>query len=175
MGRRLQYYGSDILRKRSREVDISEEGDFLNDLLSDMKRILFMERGLGLAAPQAGESVRVFILNPDELQLAGHWAFINPRVEVSGPVQKDEEGCLSIPGIFEMVRRPGIARVTASDLSGKEFSLELSDYTARAIQHENDHLDGVLFVDKLSPIRKKMVKKQLAEIRREYGSDSRIL
>lgn len=175
MGHRLHYYGSKILRNRSGEVEIAQQGDFLQKLVSDMKQILLMEKGLGLAAPQAGENVRVFILNPDELSLKGHWVFINPRLEASGPVQKDEEGCLSIPGVFEMVRRPMNVSVTALDLEGRKFTLELSDYAARAVQHENDHLDGVLFVDRLSPIRKKLVKNKLAEIKREYGSDCRIL
>jgi peptide deformylase len=171
MGRKLQYYGSEILRNVSGEVDISARADFLRDLVSDMKQILLMERGLGLAAPQAGENFRVFVLNPDELDLNGHSVFINPKVKAHGPMQKDEEGCLSIPGIFEMVRRPSMVSITASDLEGVEFSLDLSDYVARAVQHENDHLDGILFVDKLSPIRRKLVRKQLADIRREYGSD----
>jgi peptide deformylase len=174
--RKLQYYGSKILRNRSREVDISAEEDFLRSLLSDMVEILMMEKGLGLAAPQAGENVRLFILNSDELNdLKGHSLFINPVVSTSGDMHKDEEGCLSIPGIFEFVRRPFCASVSAFDLSGKRFSLDLQDYTARAIQHEFDHLDGILFVDRLSAIRKKLVKKQLSEIKREYGQDSRIL
>lgn len=175
MGHRLHYYGSKILRNRSGEVEIASQGEYLRKLVSDMNQILLMEKGLGLAAPQAGENVRVFILNPDELSLKGHRVFVNPRVEASGPMQKDEEGCLSIPGVFEMVRRPADVSVTALDLEGREFALELSDYAARAVQHENDHLDGILFVDRLSPIRKKLVKNKLAEIKREYGSDCRIL
>lgn len=171
MVRKLQYYGSEILRKVSAEILPEQREDYVRQLVSDMKQILLMERGLGLAAPQAGENVRLFILNPDELDVQGHDVFINPRIRASGPLQKDEEGCLSIPGIFEMVRRPGHVSLTATDLHGNPFGLELTDYSARAVQHENDHLDGVLFIDKLSPIRKKLVRKQLAEIRREYGSD----
>ncbi len=171
----LEYYGSKILRNRSREVDISSEEEYLKSLLSKMANILRIERGLGLAAPQAGENVRVFMLNSDELNLNGHSVFINPEVSTSGPLEKDEEGCLSIPGIYEMVRRPFNVSVTAQDISGAEFTLQLEDYAARAIQHENDHLNGVLFIDRLSTIRKRLVKKQLAEIKREYGQNSRIL
>ncbi len=172
---KLQYYGSKILRNRSREIDISSEQEFLHSLLSDMFEILRFERGLGLAAPQAGENVRVFILNSEELSLKGHSVFINPEVTTSGPLDKDEEGCLSIPGIYEYVGRPYNAIITAYDISGERFTLDLDDYAARAVQHENDHLDGILFVDRLSPIRKRLVKKQLSEIKREYGPDSRIL
>jgi peptide deformylase len=173
--RRLQYYGSKILRNRSRKIDISLEGELLQSLLSDMLEILRMERGLGLAAPQAGENVRVFILNSEELDLKGHSVFINPELTVSGPLHKDEEGCLSIPGIFEFIKRPYKTTVTAYNPSGVQFSLDLDDYAARAVQHENDHLDGVLFVDKLSPIRKRLIRKKLSDIKREYGQDSRIL
>jgi len=159
----------------SRTVDISLEREFLESLLSDMIEILGAQKGLGLAAPQAGENVRVFILNPAELNLKGHSVFINPAITASGPLHKDEEGCLSIPRIFEFVRRPFNTTVTAYDISGERFSLDLDDYSARAVQHENDHLDGTLFVDKLSPIRKRLIRKQLSEIKREYGQDSRIL
>jgi peptide deformylase len=175
MARRLHYFGSKVLRNRSREVDPSAEKEFLIQLVRDMEQILLMENGLGLAAPQAGENVRVFILNPNELGLQGHSVFINPEVSVSGVQVRDEEGCLSIPGIFEVVRRPQNVTVKAMDLDGGEFTLQLSDYAARAVQHENDHLDGILFVDKLSPIRKRLVRKQLSEIRREYADSSRIL
>ena len=173
--RKLQYYGSKILRNSSRKIDIPSELPSLHSLLSDMLEILRFERGLGFAAPQAGENVRLFILNSEELDLSGHSIFINPAVTTSGPLHKDEEGCLSIPGIFEYVRRPFNAVVTAYDFSGEQFTLDLEDYSARAVQHENDHLDGILFVDRLSPLRKRLAKKQLAEIKREYGPDSRIL
>ena len=173
--RKLQYYGSAILRNSSRIIDISSEQESLHSLISDMLEILRLENGLGLAAPQTGENVRLFILNSEELNLNGHSIFINPEVTTSGPLNKDEEGCLSIPGVFEYVRRPFSVSVNAYDLSGERFTLDLNDYSARAVQHENDHLDGILFVDRLSPLRKRLVKKQLFDIKREYGSGSRIL
>ncbi len=175
MLRRLQYYGSEVLRRRSAEVDVDSQGDHLEELVAEMRQILLMENGLGLAAPQVGENLRLFILNADELDVGGQSVFINPVVELSGPDVRNEEGCLSIPGIFEMVHRPSKATVTAKDIKGREFTLELTDYSARAVQHENDHLDGILFVDRLSPIRKRLIRKQLSEIRREYGNGSRIL
>lgn len=173
--RALHYYGSDILRKRSREVDLSSERDYIESLVADMIAILSMENGLGLAAPQTGENVRLFILDPQELGLNGHGIFINPIVETSGLPLKDEEGCLSIPGIFEMVKRPARVVITATDISGSTFTLELEDYAARAIQHEFDHINGVLFVDRLSPVRKRLIRKRLADIKKEYRSGNRIL
>jgi len=173
-GRKLQYYGSAALRRKSRELDIPSEKEYLENLLSDMFRILSVERGLGLAAPQAGENVRVFILNSRELSLGDHSVFINPAVVLSGAQEKDEEGCLSIPGVFEPVRRPLRVELTAFDREGKQITLDLEGYAARAVQHETDHLNGVLFIDKLSPIRKRLIKKQLIEIKREYGQGDRI-
>ncbi len=173
--RSLEYYGSEILRKQSRELDCSTEQDFIETLINDMIRILYTENGLGLAAPQSGENVRLFILNPEELDLSGHSVFINPQIEVSGTFLKDEEGCLSIPGIFELVKRPSHVNLTALDQAGRSFSLELDDYAARAAQHEYDHLEGILFIDRLSPIRKRLIRKRLSEIKEEYGSGKRIL
>jgi len=175
MERRLQYFGSRILRNRSEEVDVASAEEFLKKFVEQMFSVLRMENGLGLAAPQVGENLRLFILSPEEPSFMGHTVFINPVVEISGPFQKEEEGCLSIPGVYEFVKRPSSARVTALDLSGEKFTLDLRDYPARAVQHENDHLDGILFVDRLSPLRKKLVRKKLAEIKREYGPDTRIL
>lgn len=173
--RSLEYYGSEVLRKQSRELDCSAEKDFIEILINDMKRILYTENGLGLAAPQSGENVRLFILNPEELDLSGHSVFINTKIETSGTLIKDEEGCLSIPGIFELVKRPSHVSLTALDQTGRSFSLELDDYAARAAQHEYDHLEGTLFIDRLSPIRKRLIRKRLSEIKEEYRSGKRIL
>ena len=173
--RKLEYYGSEILREQSRELDCSTEQDFIETLINDMERILYSENGLGLAAPQSGENVRLFILNPEELDLSGHSVFINPRIQTSGDLIKDEEGCLSIPGIFELVKRPSHSSITALDQTGRSFSLELDDYNARAAQHEFDHLEGILFVDRLTPIRKRLIRKRLSEIKEEYRSGKRIL
>lgn len=173
--RKLEYYGSETLRKQSRELDCSAEQDFIETLINDLKRILYTENGLGLAAPQSGENVRLFILDPEELDLSGHSVFINPRIRTSGTLIKDEEGCLSIPGIFELVKRSSHVSITALDQKGTSFSLELDDYTARAAQHEYDHLEGILFIDRLSPIRKRLIRKRLSEIKEEYRSGKRIL
>lgn len=171
----MKYYGSEILRKKSRELDFLSEKDFIEKLISDMKGILQVENGLGLAAPQVGENVRLFIINPGESVFGIHDVFINPTIETSGEMLKDEEGCLSIPGIFEYLKRFSHASISAIDISGESFSIELNDYAARAVQHEYDHLEGVLFTDRLSPIRKRLIRKRLAEIKKEYGSGKRIL
>jgi peptide deformylase len=175
MRRTLRHFGDECLRKPSRKLDPKSEAAFIIQLLADMDRILDTENGLGLAAPQAGENVDLFILNDRELSLEGHRVFVNPIIAPSGEEDKDEEGCLSLPGIYELVRRPHSVQLSALDEHGAEFHLDLDGYTARAVQHEFDHLRGVLFVDRLSPVKRRMLKKRLMEIREEYGRGSRIL
>lgn len=175
MRRSLKHYGAECLRRISRKLDPAGESEYIAELLDDMNRILEMENGLGLAAPQAGETVSLFIMNNRDLPLEGHRIFINPIIRAEGDVVRDEEGCLSLPGIFEMVRRPGRILLSALDEHGDSFNLELEGYAARAAQHEFDHLQGVLFIDRLSPVRKRLIRKRLIEIKREYGRGNRIL
>ncbi len=143
----------------------------IRELLAGMRKILEEQEGLGLAAPQAGHSVRVFIAIPDYLEdLKGHTVFINPEVEPFGPLEKREEGCLSVPGIWESLERPSGARLNALDENGNRFSLEVEGLSARLFQHETDHLDGILFTDRLSPMKKKLLKRKLNRLMEEGGT-----
>lgn len=168
VGRRVRIIGDPVLRKKGRPIAFPDDVDYLKELLAAMREVLAAEEGLGLAAPQIGESVRVFIATPDYLEdLKGHTVFINPVVEPHGPGVKREEGCLSVPGIWETLIRPSGARITALDQNGREFTLDVDGLSARLFQHENDHLDGVLFTDRLSPMKKKLLKRKLARLREE--------
>jgi len=115
MRRSLKHYGDECLRRTSRKLDPAGESDFIDTLLEDMERILEIENGLGLAAPQVGENVSLFILNGRDLPLNGHRVFINPLIHTEGNMIKDEEGCLSLPGIYELVRRPERVLISALD------------------------------------------------------------
>jgi peptide deformylase len=163
--RTLQLIGSPVLRRKADPVETSGASDFLDGLLRDMRRILAEKEGLGLAAPQAGESLRLFILDLDDMALKGHRVFVNPVLVLDGDEERIEEGCLSIPGVYEPVRRFRKVEISAADEEGKEFVLELEGLLARAVQHECDHLDGILFVDRLSPVRRRMLRSRLARIR----------
>ena len=168
MNRQLQLYGSGILGRRSDELDEDTDRQFLEELLEDMLRILSEEEGLGLAAPQAGESIRLFVLDSENLpSLQGHTVYINPVVSFSGETVRFEEGCLSLPGIYEDIPRSDNVSIAALDENMEQFSVELTGIAARAVQHELDHLDGVLIIDRLSPIRRRLLRGKLREISEE--------
>jgi peptide deformylase len=170
--RRLHLVGSSILRRKSEPVEPGSGEGLPDNLLEDMWAILVEKEGLGLAAPQAGESLRLFIVNMDDLSLRGHRVFINPVITPSGPTEKVEEGCLSVPGVYEQVQRATSVRLEARDADGRSFTLELEGLPARVVQHECDHLDGVLFVDRLSPVKRRLLRSRLARIREEEASET---
>ena len=132
------------LRKRAREVIAINK--HLLTLLDDMKETLHIEEGVGLAAPQVGVLRRIAIVDFD----GKYYELINPRIiSVSGELV-EEEGCLSVPGVRGLVKRPETITVTYADRSGKRRKEEVKGLTARVFCHEIDHLDGILFVDKLT-------------------------
>ncbi len=164
----VRIIGDPVLRKRSRPLLFPEDILYIRTLVGGMAKALDTAEGLGLAAPQIGESVRLFIAMPDHLEeLNGHVVFINPEIHPYGEMEKREEGCLSVPGIYEVLSRPARATIKAQDVRGNFFSLDLDGLAARLIQHEVDHLDGILFVDKLSPIKKKLLKGRLKRLKEE--------
>ncbi|MCR4703329.1 MAG: peptide deformylase [Saccharofermentans sp.] len=143
--RNLVLEGDPLLRKTSRPVD--EITPRIIKLLDDMADTMYFEgRGIGIAAPQVGVLRRVFVIDVGDDH--GKIEFINPEIlEMSGS-QTDNEGCLSVPGKTCGVERPSHVKVKALDREGNEFVLEADDLLARCICHENDHLDGILFIDK---------------------------
>jgi len=134
-----------LIRKHSRPVD--EITPRIIKLLDDMADTMYYEnRGIGIAAPQVGVLRRVFIVDVGDEH--GLIEFINPEITYKEGSQIGGEGCLSVPGKTCEVDRPQKIRVKALDRNGKEFELEAEDLLARCICHENDHLDGILFIDK---------------------------
>jgi peptide deformylase len=142
-----------ILRKKSR--DVAEINDRILTLIDDMWETLAENNGVGLAAPQVGVLRRVAVIDTgkDEEEDGVKVELINPRlVESDGEVESDE-GCLSFPGVVGAVRRPARVRVEAVDRRGETFTIEGEGLLAKALCHEMDHLDGVLFVDRASSLR----------------------
>jgi peptide deformylase len=162
--RSLVLYGNPVLRQTAKPVTVFD--DSLRDLVDEMFEIMYAEEGVGLAAPQVGESRRVFIIEiPEDEESEGvQLVMVNPAVQEKSGAVVAEEGCLSIPGVREKVERAETVRVSFQDLDGAACEIEAEGFLARAIQHEQDHLDGVLFVDRLSPMRRALLKRQLDDI-----------
>lgn len=141
--RNVRKYGDELLRKKSRKVE--DVNDRIHTLLKDMAETMYQENGVGLAAPQVGILKRIFVIDTGE----GLHNFINPEIIEMEGSQIDVEGCLSVPGRQGTVDRPFRVKCKALNEKGEEFVVEAEDLFARAICHENDHLDGVLFIDKI--------------------------
>ena len=164
-------YGSQILRNES--VDITPDYPELKELIEDMWIALAEAEGVGLAAPQIGKNIRLFIVDctpwgEEDPALADYKrVFINPEIyEESEETSLFEEGCLSLPGLHENVRRPVSIRMRYLDENFVEHDEEFTGKPARVIQHEYDHIEGLVFTDHLAPIRKNLIKNKLQKMAR---------
>jgi peptide deformylase len=142
--RNIRTLGDDILRKKSKKVVVINKR--ILTLIEDMKETMYEAQGVGLAAPQVGILQRLVVIDVGE----GPLVLINPEIIEKRDSQIDEEGCLSIPGREETVERPNYVKVNALNEKGEEIILEGEELLARAICHEIDHLDGILFIDKVA-------------------------
>ncbi len=170
-------FGNPVLKRIADDIPENFEG--LSALLSDMFETMYAAKGVGLAAPQIGESIRLFIvdgspfaneegeeIDPKAIGIEGFKkVFINPIIEEeSGDLWPFQEGCLSIPKIRENVNRKERICVSYYDENWSFHREEFDGYKARIIQHEYDHLEGILFTDKLSPLKKKLLSKRLGNV-----------
>ncbi len=160
----IRLYPDPVLRVQCAPVE--EFGPDLVRLVADMIETMHEAPGVGLAAPQVGVELRIAVvdatagMDPDAVRV-----LVNPRVVDSAGVDGDTEGCLSIPDFTEKVTRPATVRVAAMDLEGVPFEIDAGELEARAIQHELDHLDGVLFVDRLRGLRRRRARSFLRRLR----------
>ena len=162
-------YGHPILRKVAVEID--KEYPELNKLIEDLFETMYHSEGMGLAAPQVGKSIRIFVIDgtpvaEDEPSLAGFKkTFINAHIsERCGELQPMNEGCLSIPNLREEVMRESHIRINYYDENWEYHDEVFDGYKARIIQHEYDHTEGILFTDKVNPLRKRLLKGKLTAI-----------
>lgn len=139
--RNIVKLGDEVLRKKSREVTVFDEK--LWQLLDDMAETMYKADGVGLAAPQVGILRRAVVIDIGD----GLVELINPEILETAGSQKGAEGCLSCPGEYGIVERPNYVKVKAFDRNGSEFTLETTEFFARAVCHETDHLEGRMFVD----------------------------
>ncbi|HEU64330.1 MAG: Peptide deformylase [Candidatus Anoxychlamydiales bacterium] len=170
----LVYYGNSKLRSKCLEVkEITEE---IKQLCLDMVETMDANNGVGLAAIQVGKFLRITVIRPvlddekGEAYLGDAEIYINPKL--SSPAEdtvKLPEGCLSLPGLHEEVERPISIHIEALDIDGNKISKEIKGYKAREIMHENDHLNGVLFIDRLPAKKRKEIEPALKEIKAKYN------
>jgi peptide deformylase len=153
-------YGDPVLTKRAEEV--TEFDQKLSKLVDDMFETMYGAPGVGLAAPQVGLLKRLFVMDcssgKDKKQKI---ALINPVIETEEGEQIGDEGCLSFPGIFLEIKRPERVVVRAQDVNGSEFTLDVMDLEGRCVAHETDHLDGELFIEYLSPLKRDLTRRKI--------------
>lgn len=172
MIREIVLMGDPVLRSEASPV--SDFDDELRSLVRDMFETMYHADGIGLAAPQIGVPLQVMVVDLDrgddgeEQDEPRRVALVNPSITwFSEDTYKQSEGCLSIPGLEETVRRPSEVRVEGFTPEGEPIVIEADDLFGRALQHEIDHLDGVLFLDRVSPLKRKLLMKKWKKLEAE--------
>jgi peptide deformylase len=170
----LAYYGDPILRKKC--VPIIEINEELKLFIKDMEETLIDHQGYGLAAPQVHRAIALFLINipiekgPEEWEIGPSKIFINPKIlEHSKEEWLRGEGCLSIPEVYGTVSRPNSIKVEAMNLEGELFIEELSGMEARAFMHENDHINGVLFIDRVRGEEREELDSLLRQVKKRFS------
>jgi peptide deformylase len=153
----IRKYGDPLLRRRAQPVrEVTEE---LRRLAEDMVDTMYDEAGIGLAAPQIGVSLRLMVVGDERGR--NPRALVNPVITDQGGSISAEEGCLSVPGVFADVARAEWVKVDAHDLDGNPVSIHARGFHARVFQHEMDHLDGILFIDRLDAVTRDRIKRRI--------------
>jgi peptide deformylase len=161
--RTLRYLGDPVLRQPA--TPVAAVTDEIRRLVEDMFDTMYAEEGVGLAAPQVGVSQRVIVIDSREAD-EPPFALVNPIViEESAELERGEEGCLSIPGLKEIVERPAAVRVEGLNRDGERVIVEADGLLARILQHEIDHVHGILFLDRVSPLKRKMLLARWQKVR----------
>lgn len=154
-------YPAEVLAHKAEPVETIDES--IHRLVKEMTKIMIERKGVGLAAPQAGVPLRLFIISLDGTAQNVR-VYINPTVTPDGKIVSNEEGCLSVPGVFTKIRRYKKCKVTATDLDGNEFSDEGEGLYARALQHEYDHIEGITIVNRMTQTAKIAHRRQLKKL-----------
>jgi peptide deformylase len=159
-----------VLIQKAQPIDKID--DTIRALAEKMKDIMVEYKGVGLAGPQAGVSLRIFVASPDGTKENAK-VYINPVITPSGTLVTNEEGCLSLPGIWGNIKRYSKCSIKAQALDGREFSEQAEGHLARIFQHECDHLDGTLIADKLSTVAKIAARRKLKQLREDYENQNK--
>jgi len=160
---RVIKYGNPILRMKAEKIEEVDES--IQQLVAEMIDIMCIEEGIGLAAPQVARSLSLLVIDESLISEDGKaTAYLNPKILESEGESIMEEGCLSLPGIREDVKRPEKITLRYMDIEGQTFEKKIDGLLARVLQHEIDHLNGVLFIDRISSLKKQLLRKRLKEI-----------
>jgi peptide deformylase len=165
----LTKYPTPVLTVKAKPVE--EFNDDLRQLADRMADIMVEAKGVGLAGPQAGVNLRLFVASEDGTKENAR-VYINPKIHVEGPLETAEEGCLSLPGIYGKIKRYAVCTVTAQDLNGDEFTETGEGLLARIFQHEHDHLEGRMIKDRLSQPARLRARRRLKHLENEYSEES---
>ena len=169
MVREIRIYPDEVLKKKAETVtDFNEE---IRQIVDDMFETMYKRGGVGLAANQVGILKRIVVIDlhsRKENQGKEQIVLINPEIVTLEGEEIKEEGCLSLPGLYKKVKRAAYAKVKAQNLDGEEFSIEGEGLLARAFQHEIDHLNGIVFIDRLSPLQKRLTLEKYKKLKRNY-------
>ena len=164
---RIAHYPEPVLLTVGKPVAEEEFGADLKRRVDDMFETMYEAGGVGLAAPQVFDSRRLFVMDvPDEEGKSNKLTFINPEIiRVEGD-QVGEEGCLSFPGLFQTVQREMRVIVRAQDVRGEQFELDLKDLAARCVLHETDHCDGIVFLDRMTALKRQLAKRKITSLQK---------
>ena len=164
---RIAHYPEPVLLTVGKPVAEEEFGADLKRRVDDMFETMYEAGGVGLAAPQVFDSRRLFVMDvPDEEGKSNRLTFINTEIiRVEGD-QVGEEGCLSFPGLFQTVQREMRVIVRAQDVRGEQFELDLKDLAARCVLHETDHCDGIVFLDRMTALKRQLAKRKIKSLQK---------
>jgi peptide deformylase len=165
---RIIFYPDPRLRKTSETVTQFDQS--LKDLAGRMLELMRGARGVGLAAPQVGENIRLFVMNPSG-EPGDDRVYVNPVLSDADGEEEGEEGCLSLPGINAKVWRSKTLRMQAQDLDGKPIEETADGYIARIWQHENDHLNGTMIIDRMGPVARLASRRILKELQQKWDDE----
>ncbi|HEV8591611.1 MAG TPA: peptide deformylase [Pyrinomonadaceae bacterium] len=160
-------YPEPVLLTVGQPIADEEFGTDLQTLVENMFETMYEARGVGLAAPQVGLSKRLFVMDvPDEEGNSNKLALINPEIVTVEGEQIGEEGCLSFPGLYQVVKREMRVIAKAQNLKGEEVEYDLTDLSARCVLHETDHCDGIVFLDRMTPLKREMAKRKIKRLQK---------
>lgn len=166
----IRKYGDPILREIAQKVEKIDDG--ILEILDNMVETMYETKGVGLAAPQVGINKRIFVCDQGDGVVR---KIINPVITpLTNKLIDCEEGCLSVPGIYKKVQRPEKIKIEYMNEKGEEITEEVEGFLAIIMQHEYDHLEAVLFVDRISPIAKRMISKKLQSLKKETLRENKI-